>query len=274
MANSEDYWGSFQDTYNRMDYAFKHLGPTPASPLPKSVAIPAPLVQAEYVDFIRPEYFLTTQELRPWQAIPDYYKVKRGKLLAVSHRWDLPTHPDPFGAKLAFLRALSYANPTSVIFFDYCSMPQPPRRHLLEQQFARGLTEVHKIFSRGKLVIFATDDTYFDRAWCLLELYCHLLSPTEKELAVLSLDNPTFVAHLCTVIEGEKYAEDNAIDVDGWRARIMDRVRGGDTTLPADKLTVLGIMAHGFRDTAKISTSRKGCIEVCTPRGSMYLVVN
>jgi hypothetical protein len=154
-------------------------------------------------------------------------------------------------------------------------MPQEPRNPREEALFQVGLRQMNELFLQGKVIALATNDSYFHRAWCLMEFFCHLLSPHERPIVVVSLDNPSFLAHMVTVIEGEKYAEGNIIGVEGWKPRIMKRVEEGRTTIPTDKEVVLSIMDKiDFAAARSLEGSMNGCIEFLSPKGTTLMFVN
>ncbi|PTA44649.1 hypothetical protein [Micromonospora sp. RP3T] len=280
----KDYWGSWDDTYSRLRLALD------ASPMVNRYRLPVPAgLNADWFEsvgdhLITADYFLQCDgPLDPWQKIDPTFKRSAGRTLAISHTWSFREHPDQWPAEvdkngvlvypqLYFLQTLAHANPDCVFFYDYCSLPQPDRTPEEEAIFIKGLRDTARLYSSCQVVQFATDDLYFERAWCLLETFCHLFSKNDRALAVVSFDNPAFVTCLCQLIEGAKYAEENDSSFGGWRERLIGMVRDGKVTVPRDKEFVLEMMASlDLGDYTGIDTEDRGCIDWINPRGVMRL---
>ncbi len=173
------------------------------------------------------------------------------------------------------MKLIAAHNRDKVFFYDHCSVPQEPLDSIQQGVFDAGLNEMRHIFMEGKVVALATNDDYYDRAWCLMEVFAHLLSPRERSMAVVSLNSAAFVAHLLTIIEGAKYTEGNEISPSGWKSRTMPRVDAGLTSMPGDKQRVMAIM-QGFilSGASRVEASAKATVEFCSPRGTALIVAN
>jgi hypothetical protein len=279
----KDYWGSWEDTYDRLRAGLDLAPPNPMG-LPGPVELDAPHFESVGDHLITADYFLQCAgPLEPWQRIDPAFKRRAGKTLAISHTWAFREHPDQWPAQIGdngvivypqlyFLQALALANPDCVFFYDYCSLPQPDRSAEEEAIFMTGLRDTARLYSSCQVVQFATDDAYFERAWCLLETFCHLFSRDDRSMAVMSFDNPAFVAHLTGIIEGARYAEENDSSFDGWRERLIGMVRDAKVTVSRDKELVLDLMRSlDVGDYAGVDTHDRGSVDWINPRGKTKL---
>lgn len=110
-------------------------------------------------------------------------------IVALSHRWRSPEHPDPDGLQLreaqrrvATLAAeMAWALDDVGVFYDFCSLPQPPRSEDERAQFAAGLSQLNDLYGGGasRVVVLSEDaDDYMERAWCFMEYFLALTSNT------------------------------------------------------------------------------------------------
>ena len=78
-------------------------------------------------------------------------------ILAVSHRWDTPTAPDPDGVQYAEVRRflLSHREITDV-FYDAACCPQSPRTEGEEREFGRLLPNINLLYLGSKVPSAAT----------------------------------------------------------------------------------------------------------------------
>jgi len=121
--------------------------------------------------------FAATDELFRGLAVGPAGEVPP-RLLAVSHCWLTPEHPDPQGHHLQnlarFLGPLveEYGGDMAV-FFDWCSLPQKPRKDSEQEAFDRGLSNVdlwyaHRLVWKlflTKLPPGASAAGYAERGW-------------------------------------------------------------------------------------------------------------
>ncbi|KFZ24660.1 hypothetical protein V502_00862 [Pseudogymnoascus sp. VKM F-4520 (FW-2644)] len=125
---------------------------------------------------------------------------RKRRLYFISHRWLDPMHPDPEGTQLRRVQRLpplplrptsgdndssshlSIAQPDghwsgdkdpaadALIFYDFSSMPQPPRTSDQEQTFDFGISGLNSILPLMRVVILVDPD-YMSRSWCLMEYF-------------------------------------------------------------------------------------------------------
>jgi len=97
--------------------------------------------------------------------------------VAVSHRWDEPSEPDPSGMQLAAMRSYLRDRPhVSRVWIDYCCMPQNTgtevdiRTAEERQLFALMLRNVNLLYL-GVNVLILTDRSYLSRFWTNFEAW-------------------------------------------------------------------------------------------------------
>jgi hypothetical protein len=96
-------------------------------------------------------------------------------VLVVSHRWETPRQPDPYGKQLAVLREYLRSHPKiELVWFDYSCIPQETqgRRRTPEEvaQFQRQLKQVNMLFL-GCECLCIVDMQYLGRFWTQLEAW-------------------------------------------------------------------------------------------------------
>lgn len=141
--------------------------------------------------------------IMPCQALPDvaffsYDELReRGvpSILAISHMWLSPQHPDPFGDTLFliakyFSKAMSTENPKESrsdsdglpVFWDYASLYQKPRSEEQDTLFRQGLKALGSLYSCKDTRVISIADFpdrtpripslpgYEERGWCFTEM--------------------------------------------------------------------------------------------------------
>ncbi len=115
------------------------------------------------------------QELRThrpaWLATRtiDFAEACRGSyahsIVAVSHRWDNPSQPDPSGEQLRALQVYLRAHPhIELVFYDFCSMAQGQRAPHERHEFQMMLPNINIVYL-GCAVLILMDRTYLGRFW-------------------------------------------------------------------------------------------------------------
>ena len=81
-------------------------------------------------------------------------------IVAVSHRWDSVSEPDPTGEQLRAVRAYLVSNPRiELLFYDFSSMPQRERLPHEHLEFSRMLPNINLLYL-GCSVLILMDRTY------------------------------------------------------------------------------------------------------------------
>ncbi len=139
----------------------------------------------EYIEW--EEYQETSPACVDTVEIPFFTRLKKAffgtnktyRHIYVSHRWITPEHPDPHGIQLGELkRRLNYLadnqqdRETTLVFYDYCSMPQLPRTPEEDAIFRNDLASLSTLLrSANKMIVLSEGyKDYKNRAWCFWEL--------------------------------------------------------------------------------------------------------
>lgn len=103
--------------------------------------------------------------------VEDAARASYVHILAISHRWDTLTHPDPSGEQLhqlsTYLADAANAH-IQLLFVDYCCMPQGFRTDAEEVEFKLMLTNVNMLYL-GAAVLILLDRSYLSRFWTQFE---------------------------------------------------------------------------------------------------------
>lgn len=94
-------------------------------------------------------------------------KEKFDRVYFVSHRWMSPVKPDPENEHykiLQHLYASGVLSPKDGVIYDYASFPQ--KSGPLKTQI---INSINKIQTNCDGTIVITNESYFDRGWCILE---------------------------------------------------------------------------------------------------------
>jgi len=189
------------------------------------------------------------QDLPP-EAVWDVDELMRGinrrgyKIIAVSHCWFSPEHPDPEGAKLRhlgeFIKAWAHVQHGMLaehmaIFFDWCSIPQEPRSEHETSMFERALEHVQIWYSHQATHLWVLPDSeegstpFYERGWPTTELaLAALTKPTDHIIDLSRRKNgarhqefgwPTTLEAVNVLIE----ADSNVFDEVALRSCIMPR---------------------------------------------------
>jgi hypothetical protein len=90
-------------------------------------------------------------------------------VLVVSHKWENPDNPDPFG--ITFAEIMKNVKPNhTLLFIDYCCIPQKPRSDDEESMFQSGLKELNWLYMLCD-VIQIRSMGYFKSSWCTYESF-------------------------------------------------------------------------------------------------------
>jgi hypothetical protein len=108
-------------------------------------------------------------------------------ILFVSHRWELPSQPDPDGVQLEAIKAYLEENPDiEWIWFDYSTMPQRidginDRTPMEKAEFQLMLAAIADLFLTARVLILP-DGSYASRFWTLMEAWCSMQTATPEGL--------------------------------------------------------------------------------------------
>jgi hypothetical protein len=135
-----------------------------------------------------PEAFISLEELQAIHesssAKPQYSERKLAPILAVSHFWRAPSHPDGEGITVGIIggalqdRMETYKKHGVVdvgVFFDYASLYQAPRSPIEDECFKRSLHSVNLWYAHALTTVYLVTDTpegltaYHDRGWTSFE---------------------------------------------------------------------------------------------------------
>ena len=110
-------------------------------------------------------------------------RARATDVLAVSHRWDEPSAPDPSGVQLGAIRAHLRAHPQiKRVWLDYCCMPQGHERTDSEQlAFGLMLRNINLLYL-GCSVLLLADRSYLSRFWTQFEAWLSMQSATASGL--------------------------------------------------------------------------------------------
>lgn len=88
----------------------------------------------------------------------------------ISHRWHSPSHPDPGGEQLAWLKEQLGQFDDALIWYDYCCLPQEPRSANETRLFAQGIDAIPDLIRSSWFIVSPVyGDDYQSRAWCQFE---------------------------------------------------------------------------------------------------------
>merc|ERR1712187_619153 len=95
----------------------------------------------------------------------------RDTVLAVSHRWESPTFPDPSGTQLAVMKErLAADSKIEFVWIDFSCMPQGKRTKNEEKEFDSMLPNINLIYLASQVLIIM-DSSYFSRFWTFFEAW-------------------------------------------------------------------------------------------------------
>jgi len=134
------------------------------------------------------EAFASLEELKSIyedsSAKPKYANQKRVPIVAVSHFWRTPGHPDPEGITLStIVKALEEYMPEFMkygilevgVFFDWASLYQEPRTDVELDSFKKSMKFINLWYAHALTTAFLVTDTpkglvaYYDRGWTTFE---------------------------------------------------------------------------------------------------------
>ena len=108
-------------------------------------------------------------------------------IVAVSHRWDDPSQPDPGGDQLREIRSHLHLNPQiELVFYDYSSMPQGRKLPHEQLEFKRMLPNINLLYL-GCSVLILMDRTYLGCATKRGRIHLLFPSPYMEEHACAGL---------------------------------------------------------------------------------------
>ncbi len=104
-------------------------------------------------------------------------------ILAVSHRWETPTDPDPTGAQALAVQTYLKAHPEiDTVWFDFSSMPQGRDKTLSESaEFQEMLPNINLLYLTCSVLILM-DRSYMNRFWTQFEAYLSMRAITSDGL--------------------------------------------------------------------------------------------
>ncbi len=107
----------------------------------------------------------------------------RDRYLAVSHRWETPTEPDPKGEQLRALKErLAQMPQVEYVWIDWACMPQGERTADEKADFKRMLPRINMLYL-GCSVLLIVDNTYVSRFWTQFEAWLSMRKATPAGLA-------------------------------------------------------------------------------------------
>jgi hypothetical protein len=145
------------------------------------------------------------------------------KILSISHRWSLPTQPDPAGDQLKAIKVFldsSKGKQFKLVWIDSGSMPQGKSvgLHLSSEEKAdmkSMLSQVNMLYL-GTTVLILLDMSYMSRFWTQFEAWLSMQFATPKGLkSAVGTDNARY--HIVCITNAVEQAEaQTKILVDTW----------------------------------------------------------
>lgn len=187
----------------------KPLAPLPPSALPRYCdkdALKAVLDEGDVVlvrgswlvELYKKRGLLPSRQELPPEAVCSAQHTLKAPIVAISHCWLTPDHPDPHGVQLRVLANLIEAwnrwhqrSPESdpAIFIDWCSLYQEPRSAEQHVAFERGMRNVSLWYAHRETQVWLLTKVpegvrpYTERGWPTMErAVSQLLTPVDKVL--------------------------------------------------------------------------------------------
>lgn len=109
--------------------------------------------------------------------------TRRADLLAVSHRWETPEHPDPHGVQLSALQVHLQQNPQiRLVWCDFCCLPQGRRTDAESALFSKALEHVNLLYLSLD-VLLMVDNSFSSRFWTMFESWLAMQSCSSSGLS-------------------------------------------------------------------------------------------
>lgn len=153
----------------------------------------------------------------------DAYRRMYTECLAVSHRWEMSTHPDVDGTQMRTIRQylLNEGCHVEYVWYDYWCMPQGERTPAENVWFKWMLANVNLLYLGAK-VLLLVDVSYLSRFWTQFEAWLSLQTTSSVGLRTAS-DNELRAVIRC--IHNATYGSEDRKLVSMWRGASCDEVR-------------------------------------------------